>query len=42
MKSTWTMKKTNVFLKQSSGKDLGYNYEIWVYNQKGEKIDCYK
>ena len=19
---------------------LGYLYEIWVYNKKGEKIDC--
>jgi len=42
VKSTWTMKKTNVFLKQSAGKELGYNYEIWVYDPKGKKIDCYK
>ena len=42
VKSTWTMKKTNVFLKQSAGKELGYNYEIWVYDPKGTKIDCYK
>jgi len=29
-------------LKQDAGKELGYNYEIWVYDCKGDKIQCYK
>ena len=43
-KSTFTLgiKKDNIFLKQQSGKVLGYEYEIWVYNSKGEKVECYK
>lgn len=28
-------------LKQNAAKELGYNYEIWVYNSKGEKVNCY-
>ena len=35
IKSSWTVKKENVFLKQKAAKELGYNYEIWVYNEKG-------
>jgi hypothetical protein len=44
VKSTWTAEKKqdNIFLKQQAGKELGYNYEIWVYNGKGEKVQCYK
>ena len=44
VKSTWTAekKKDNIFLKQESGKKAGYLYEIWVYNNKGEKVECYK
>jgi len=44
IKSTWTAekKKDCIFLKQQAGKSLGYNYEIWVYNGKGEKVECYK
>ena len=43
VKSTWTIEKMkdNVFLKQAAAKELGYKYEIWVYNPKGEKINCY-
>jgi len=39
VKSTWTLKKQEdvVFLKQTAGKELGYNYEIWVYDNKGNK-----
>jgi hypothetical protein len=29
-------------LKQQAAKDLGYKYEIWVYNKKEEKIFCYE
>jgi hypothetical protein len=44
IKSTWTVekKKDCIFLKKEAGKALGYNYEIWVYNGKGEKVECYK
>ena len=28
VKSTWTLTKDNVFLKQEAGKKLGYKYEI--------------
>ena len=44
VKSTWTAekKKDCIFLKQQAGKELGYSYEIWVYNGKGEKVECYK
>jgi hypothetical protein len=44
VKSTWTMKKKrdNVFEKQQAMKDAGYECDIWVYNQKGEKIECHK
>jgi len=44
IKSTWTAenKKNCIFLKQEAGKQLGYTYEIWVYNRKGEKVECYK
>ena len=42
VKSTWTAekKKDNIFKKQQAGKQLGYNYEIWIYNSKGEKVEC--
>jgi hypothetical protein len=44
VKSTWTMKKKkdNIFLKQNAAKELGYIYEIWVYNGKGEIIEKYE
>ena len=32
--------KENIFLKQSSAKNLGFLYEIWVYNAKGERVEC--
>ena len=43
VKSEWTINiySSNVFLKQQAAKELGYNYEIWVYNSKGEKTNCY-
>lgn len=42
VKSSWTIQKSNVFSKQNASKELGYNYEIWVYDCKGNKIECYK
>jgi hypothetical protein len=43
VKSSWTMKtqKDVVFLKQEAGKNLGYEYEIWVYDKDGKKVDFY-
>ena len=44
VKSTWTITKgkDNIFLKQEAGKKLGYLYEIWVYNNKGNIVECFK
>ena len=44
VKSTWTAekKKDNIFLKQQAGKELGYNYEIWVYDGKGIRVEKYE
>ena len=44
VKSTWTMekKKDCVFLKQKSAKNLGYEYFIWVYDKKGNKVEKYE
>jgi hypothetical protein len=44
VKSNWTYTKQIdiVLLKQKAAKDLGYKYEIWVYNNKKEKINCYE
>ena len=41
VKSTWTahINKDTIFLKQLAAKELGYNYEIWVYNEKGQIVD---
>ncbi len=43
IKSTWTLKtqKDTVFLKQIAAKSLGYLYEIWVYDGKGNKVELY-
>jgi hypothetical protein len=44
VKSTWTAqkKKDCIFLKQQSIKDIGYDCEIWIYCNKGKKIECHK
>lgn len=43
VKSTWTFEKDKdyIFLKQEAGKNLGFGYEIWVYNGKGERVGFY-
>jgi len=43
VKSTWTFTKQKdiIFLKQIAAKDLGYLYEIWVYDNKGNMIEFY-
>jgi hypothetical protein len=42
IKSTWTLKKDNVFEKQQAMKEAGYQCEIWVFDDKGNKLECYK
>jgi hypothetical protein len=39
VKSTWTAKKKqdNIYLKQQYAVKLGYKYEIWIYDGKGNK-----
>lgn len=42
VKSTWTArkdKKDNIYLKQNAAKELGYKYEIWVFNKKKELLE---
>lgn len=41
VKSTWTAekKKDIIYLKQNAGKELGYNYEIWIFNKKKELVE---
>jgi hypothetical protein len=43
VKSTWTFKMNIdiVFLKQHAAKELGYLYEIWIYDNKGNIIQIY-
>jgi hypothetical protein len=43
VKSTWTFEKDKdyIFLKQEAGKKLGFQYEIWVYDGKGERVNFY-
>ena len=40
VKSPWTLikQKNIIFLKQTAAKELGYIYEIWVYDSKGNKV----
>ena len=42
VKSEWYYNRTKdvIVKKQNAGKELGYNYEVWVYNKKGVKILC--
>ena len=42
-KSTWTMEKDKdeIFLKQEAIKKAGYRCEIWVFDGKGNKVECY-
>lgn len=43
VKSTWTIKKKKsyIFFKQKAAKELGYEYEIWVYDNKGNKTETF-
>jgi hypothetical protein len=40
VKSTWTAeyKKDCIYLKQQAATELGYIYELWIYNRKGERV----
>jgi hypothetical protein len=44
VKSTWTFNKKQdiVLKKQEEGKKLGFEYEIWIYESKGNKINTIK
>jgi hypothetical protein len=42
VKSVWTSrkdKKDNIYLKQNAAKELGYQYEIWIFNAKKELLE---
>jgi hypothetical protein len=41
VKSEWTITKTkdNIFYKQDAAKELGYLYEIWVFDSKGNIVE---
>ena len=42
VKSTFTnQEKNNVFEKQKAAKDLGFIYEIWIFDRNGNIIDKY-
>jgi hypothetical protein len=42
VKSNWTNQdKNNVFEKQKVALDLGYKYNIWIYDNKGNKLFIY-
>jgi len=43
VKSVWTAKQNehNIFLKQNAAKEMGYKYEIWIYNEKKKKVNCF-
>lgn len=43
VKSTWTIKnqESKIFLKQKAAKELGYKYEIWVYDKNGNKAEIF-
>ena len=43
VKSIWTFEKKDdyIFLKQNAAKKLGYNYEIWVYDNKGNIVETH-
>lgn len=40
VKSTWTYKckQDNIQEKEKATKEVGYNYEMWIYDRKGNKI----
>jgi hypothetical protein len=39
VKSTWTnQEKNNVLEKQKAAKNLGFKYEIWIYDKNGNKL----
>ena len=41
VKSEWyyNITKDTILKKQNAAKELGYNYEVWVYDKKGKKIN---
>jgi len=42
VKSPWTFKQDkNIFIKQQAVKDAGFYCEIWIYDCKGNKVECH-
>jgi hypothetical protein len=43
VKSVWTMNYNTktIFIKQNAAKEMGYSYEIWVYNKEGNRVELY-
>jgi hypothetical protein len=42
VKSNWTNQdKNNVFEKQKAAIEIGYKYDIWLYDNKGNKLYAY-
>lgn len=39
VKSTWTNQKNNVFEKKNATENLGYKYDLWIYDNNGNKLD---
>jgi len=35
------LQKETIFLKQQAAKESGYLYEIWIYDNKGNKVEFY-
>lgn len=44
VKSTWTAKKKkdNIFFKQNAAKELGYEYEIWIFDGKNNLVEKFE
>jgi hypothetical protein len=44
VKSTWTIKheESHIFEKQQAAKDMGLEYEIWVFDKKGTRVQVYE
>jgi len=42
VKSTWTfqMNPDKIFAKQNAAKENGFQYEIWIYDNKQNRIKC--
>jgi len=39
MKKYYENHKDCIYLKQNAATELGYTYELWIYNKKGERVN---